>query len=91
MKRIEDLQREKGRAEAVYRINLIIRQKATSPRGNIPLILEALRVEWRNSKPQFVSLPERGNENISFPLMEIEPTTYGLVVRALERFPRDAD
>ena len=28
-------------------------------------VLEALRVEWRNSAPRFASTPERGNENIN--------------------------
>ena len=36
-----------------------------NPVPYFPRILEALRVEWRNSTPRFASTPQRRNENIN--------------------------
>ena len=35
----------------------------------------AQRTEWRNCTPRFVLLPEKGNENKSFPRVNVELTT----------------
>ena len=39
-------------------------------------VLEALRIEWRNSTPCFASVPERRNENINLSKYFIECVLY---------------